>query len=122
MESRGTGLRPNRPPGWEHGAHIDFAPNGPHGAPQGALKQGEVTSRSMQGVIPGEIGTQLDQSPGGFLGQILMGRPGMEAQHRPGDAAAVGQFGPTGGAMITKTGVQGSTAINRHIGSSKGGF
>lgn len=81
------------------------------------------TSRSMQAPIPGEIGTQLEQAPGGFLAQIIMGRPGMAKERcKPGDAAAVGQFGPTRDEMVTKEGVQGGAALNAHIGSGTGGF
>jgi hypothetical protein len=123
VETRGTGLKQNKPPGWETGSHVNFSPDGPNRAPQGPGKGIMPTSRGMQAPIPGEIDSQLQQSPGGFLRQILMGRPRMEAERaRPGDAAAVGQFGPSDGPMVTKEGVQGGAAQNPHIGGGKGGF
>lgn len=134
-ESRGTGLKQNKPPGWETGSHINFKEVGPYGAEQGPEKGPHPTSRGMQAPIPGEIGTQLDQAPGGFLGQIIMGRPGMANQReRPGDSSNVIKAGPgmvgafpaagsgSGGGMTTKPGVMGRTADNPHIGSTKGGF
>lgn len=127
MESRAAGgLTHRRPAGWEHSSRIDFNEGGPNGSPQGPGKGIEPTSRSMQGVIPGEIGTQLDQAPGGFLGQILMGRPGMALERsKPGDDSNIvpSSFGPSSkGPMVTKGGVQGGAALNRHIGSGSGGF
>lgn len=134
-ESRGTGLRPQRPVGWEKSARIDFSPSGPNQAPQGDAKGPMPTSRSMQAPIPGEIGTQLEQAPGGFLAQQLMGRPGMQVERaRPGDdgnivkagAGMAGGFpaagkGP-GGGLESKPGITGGAAANPHIGAGKGGF
>lgn len=126
MESRGTGLRPQRPAGWEQQATINFkSPGGPNSAPQGPAKGPAVTSRSMQAPIPGEIGTQLQQGPGGFLGQILMGRPGMEGERsRPGNDGntAKGGFGASGGPAITGSPTVGNVMGSTHFGASKGGF
>ncbi len=113
----GTGLRPNRPPGeWEKrplpmtGAQAD----GP---------QGPSVLRSLgtpQGCFPSQVVDVLADSPGGFLTQILAGRPGMELErNKPGDdtntsgpvSGFPGSFMPKGSASkVTGTPTMGSTS------------
>lgn len=124
MDSRGTGLRPQRPAGWEKTGMISISATGPNAAPQGPAKGPAVTSRSMQAPIPGDSVGALQQG-GGFLAQQLAGRPGMSVERaKPGDDSNVSSSGfvASGGPMTTKGGVLGSTSGTPHFGASKGGF
>lgn len=92
-ESRGTGLRPQRPAGWER------RPAVPLSGAQAQGPQGPSQLRSAgtpQAPIPGQVVDTLADAPGGFIAQIVAGRPGMANERsRPGDAGNVS--GSTGG-------------------------
>ena len=123
----GTGLRPQRLPSeWEK-RPLELTKE----SPQGPEKQGAVTSRSMQAPIPSTVVDAMASAPGGFVTQILAGRPGMQVERaRPGDGGNVvpsigglpaAGSGP-GGGLVSKPGIQGGTAHNAHFGAGKGGF
>jgi hypothetical protein len=88
---RGTGLRPQRPAGWER------RPGVPMDGKQAEGPQGPSELRSVgtpQGSFPSEVVNTLAASPGGFMTQILAGRPGLEAEKaRPGDSSNLGGTG-----------------------------
>lgn len=103
---------------------IDFSSTGPNRAPQGPAKGPAVTSRSMQAPIPGDSVGALERG-GGFLAQVLAGRPGMEAERsRTGGGGndATSSWTPSGGPMTSKPGVEGSTNGGTHFGAGPGGF
>lgn len=89
MESRGTGLRPQRPTGWERRPAAPLTQQSTQGPSQ--LR----SAGGAQAPIPSQVTNVLGESPGGFITQIIAGRPGLEAERaRPGND---GVFGGSGG-------------------------
>ena len=84
----GTGLRPQRmPKEWEK-RPLPMTQESPQGPSE--LR----SARPAQGVFPSEVVDTLAASPGGFLTQIVAGRPGMERERaKPGDDTNVGGTG-----------------------------
>lgn len=104
-ESRGTGLTQRRPTGWER------RPAVPMSGAQAAGPQGPSQLRSAgqaQGEFPSQVIDTLADAPGGFITQLIAGRPGIEAQRsQPGNAGNVA--GSLGGFPGPNTGLSHTT-------------
>lgn len=89
IESRGTGLTPNRMPSQWEKRPLEMSKE----APQGAAETSRPTSRSLA-PIPGEVTSKLSQGdPGGFLGSVLASRPSAAVPSPDGDQQLTQTFG-----------------------------
>ena len=118
METRGTGLKPQRLPSeWEK-RPLQMTKE----SPQGPAKTGKATSRSLA-PIAGTVVTQLQQGdPGGFISSVLASRPSAAVRTKPGDDGNVGGTSKGGSeeAAGSATKTTGSKAVGKT--SPKGMF